>query len=126
MKRLAIALAGFALAACNLSSSPSSNDAKGGTLTTQQSKEVVEYLDELCPDTFCEGEFEYDFESFSCDEKKCTLGFSAQHHERKGKKKANVSVKRPEQLIDEEIEGPSDELFENISDALIDWEESNA
>ena len=36
-------------------------------LTAEQSKEIVDYLDELCGDTFCEGEFDYDFESFTCE-----------------------------------------------------------
>ena len=109
-----------ALAAC-ISLREAPKPAEG--LTAEQSKEIVTYLDELCGDTFCEGEFDYDFETFTCDDTKCSLGFSAKHYEKDVRQKASVAVKKPKQLIDPELEGPSDELFENISDALIEWEE---
>src|SRR5688500_6059536 len=95
-----------ALAACiSLREAP-----KKEALSAEQSAEIVDYLDELCGDTFCEGEFDYDFDSFTCDDAKCTLSFSAKHYESEKRKKASIAVKRPAKLIDEELESPSDEL----------------
>jgi hypothetical protein len=39
--------------------------------------ELLAELNELCPDTFCEGGCDYLFESLTCTETSCTLGFHA-------------------------------------------------
>ena len=49
-----------------------------GAYTAEQLAERIEYLNELCPDTFCEGQFNYQFKKLEClDAKTCVLSFEA-------------------------------------------------
>jgi len=43
--------------------------------------EQVAMLNEICPDTHCEGEYEYNFKSMKCEAGNCDLTFSAKNHD---------------------------------------------
>lgn len=42
---------------------------------------VVAEINELCPDTFCEGDFDWVFDSLACRPDACTLSFHARYYE---------------------------------------------
>jgi hypothetical protein len=46
-------------------------------LTDSEGKKIVNYLDEICADTFCGGDINYFPRSFKCDESSCTLKMDA-------------------------------------------------
>lgn len=49
--------------------------------TEQELAAQVEMLNDVCPDTWCEGEFDYKFQELACEGESCTLRFEAQHFE---------------------------------------------
>ncbi len=46
-------------------------------LSTSQRKEIVRAIDDVCADTWCEGDYNFKFHDFSCDKKTqiCQLSF---------------------------------------------------
>ena len=87
--------------------------AAGGDALTAQ----VELLNELCPDTFCEGEYQYTFKKLECPEAtKCVLSFDAK--DLKGKAySAQVPVAGFKSFDDEEAT-----FAGAVSESLIKWE----
>ena len=86
--------------------------AAGGDLGEQ-----VAMLNELCPDTFCEGEYQYSFKKLDCVEPmKCVLSFDAK--DVKGKSfAAQVPVVGFKALNDEEAT-----FVASVSESLMKWE----
>lgn len=80
-------------------------------------EEQVALLNELCPDTFCEGEYQYTFKQLDCPEPtKCVLSFDAKNS--KGKSfAAQVPVVGFKKLDDEEAT-----FITAVSDSLVKWE----
>ncbi|MEW5743626.1 MAG: GIDE domain-containing protein [Myxococcota bacterium] len=99
--------------------------ADGAPYSAAQLAERVEYLNELCPDTYCEGEFEFNFTKLTCDAKdSCELSFTAESHDTHKKYTSAVAVKGFDKLVlsdsdDFKWEGSFDE---KVSNALLDWE----
>ena len=61
--------------------------------TAEQLASRVAELNELCPDTFCEGSFNYDFKKLDCaDATHCTLSFVAKNQANKKAKPMNAQV----------------------------------
>jgi len=63
------------------SPAPTAPNALAGPPTEAELAAEVEVLNELCGDTFCEGEFDYRFQSLSCETDHCTLKFTAKHYD---------------------------------------------
>ena len=86
--------------------------AAGGELGEQ-----VAMLNELCPDTFCEGDYQYSFKKLDCVEAtKCVLSFDAK--DLKGKSfAAQVPVVGFKSLNDEEAT-----FVGAVSESLMKWE----
>jgi len=56
-----------------------------GLLTADQATEVARSLDEICPDTFCGGDYTYFVESVACSGRgECTIGYSAEPFDEEG------------------------------------------
>lgn len=51
-------------------------------LTNEQKRIVLAEIDNVCGDTWCEGDFNYEFTFLKCDDikKSCTLEFSSYYH----------------------------------------------
>ncbi len=99
-----------------------------GAFTAEQLAARVADLNELCPDTFCEGRFHYTFTSLVCaDASHCTLGFTAKDQDRASSKPltAEVAVAGFTALthdVDQEFvyEGSFDDM---VGQALLAWEQ---
>jgi hypothetical protein len=87
--------------------------AAAGTALTAQ----VDLLNELCPDTFCEGDYQYTFKTLECPEaSKCVLSFDAK--DLKGKAfAAQVPVVGFKAFDDEEAS-----FVGAVSESLLKWE----
>jgi E3 Ubiquitin ligase len=103
-------------------------DTGSGGYTAEELTNRVAELNDLCPDTFCEGSFNYDFKSIVCtDAKHCTLSFTAKSNEKPNLKpyEASVEVKgftalSPDPDKEFVYEGSFDE---KVGDALGKWEQ---
>ena len=42
---------------------------------------IIDVMNDICPDTYCEGEYDWNFKSLSCAAGECKLAFKATHHE---------------------------------------------
>ncbi len=101
--------------------------AKKGAFTAEELTTRVADLNELCPDTFCEGSFNYDFKKLDClDATHCTLSFVAkdQEHPRAKPMNAEVMVSGFTALsADPDAEFVYEGSFdEKVSEALSKWE----
>ena len=67
----------FALIAATVASTSSFANSSKELFTAAQRKEVVRAIDDVCGDTWCEGDFNFQFNDFSCDKKTfaCELNF---------------------------------------------------
>ncbi|MDP3157037.1 MAG: GIDE domain-containing protein [Archangium sp.] len=100
---------------------------KKGAFTAEELATRVADLNELCPDTFCEGQFNYDFKKLDClDASHCTLSFVAkdQDHPRAKPMNAEVLVSGFTALnADPEKEFVYEGSFdEKVGEALAKWE----
>ena len=126
----------LAIKSLNPEPSPGVAKAEGETeaapeaaFTTEQLTSRVAELNELCPDTFCEGQFNYDFKKLDCaDASHCTLSFVANDsdHPKAKPMTAQVEVVGFTALVpdaDKEFvyEGSFDE---KVGAALSKWEEN--
>ena len=101
--------------------------APAGAYTAEQLAERIEYLNELCPDTFCEGQFNYQFKKLEClDAKTCVLSFEAkdQDHPKAKLIAAAVPVGGFTALKqDDEAEFVYENSFDDkVGQALAKWE----
>ncbi len=108
----AAAPAGAPVAKVDGETAPSAAPEAGGELAEQ-----ITMLNELCPDTFCEGEYNYNFKKLECPEAtKCVLSFDAK--DAKGKSfAAQVPVVGFKAINDEEAT-----FVGAVSESLIKWE----
>ena len=98
--------------------------------TPRARRDFVASLNELCPDVWCEGEFNYDFKTLVCDAgASCTLRFDAKHYETDQEKSGSL----PLPALSLRCTGTSDRTFctglgpteafsEPFSSALQKWE----
>ncbi|HEY1088531.1 MAG TPA: GIDE domain-containing protein, partial [Archangium sp.] len=104
------------------------DEAPGAAFSNEQLASRVDELNELCPDTFCEGQFNYTFKKLECaDEKTCVLSFTAKDQDKPSAKpyEAQVQVDGFTALVPDPdgefvYEGSFDE---KVSMALMKWEE---
>lgn len=59
-----------------LGSPAHASSTSGPVLTGAQQRAVLDLIDDACGDTWCEGDFRFDFRTFTCDRRHrtCTLG----------------------------------------------------
>jgi hypothetical protein len=50
------------------------------SMTPDQAKESLDWMNEICGDTLCEGAFDFRFDELECVDRTCTLGFRARHY----------------------------------------------
>lgn len=79
--------------------------------------EQITLLNEICPDSFCEGDYQYTFKTLDCPEAtKCVLSFDAKDH--KGKSfAAQIPVVGFKAFDDEEAT-----FVGSVSESLMKWE----
>ncbi|MFK8003758.1 MAG: hypothetical protein AB8H86_29620 [Polyangiales bacterium] len=107
--------------------------ATGAGLPTQDSvaqgsaagfSDFVETLNELCPDTWCEGAFNFEFQRVTCEADECLIAFRAQHFaEGAPWLEDTIPVKRDDLQLEDGY--PGERFFDAASEALIDWEREN-
>jgi hypothetical protein len=60
--------------------SASSFATNSSVLTKSESNEIVNYLNNICPDTYCGGDYNYYPQDIQCDETSCTLTMRIQEY----------------------------------------------
>ncbi|MFO0599514.1 MAG: GIDE domain-containing protein [Myxococcaceae bacterium] len=103
--------------------------ANAAAYTDEDLASRVEDLNEMCGDTFCEGQFDYQFKKLACaDATHCTLSFTAKNQDKKNSKPMDVELEvagfkalRQDLEKDFVYEGSFDEA---VSNALMKWEEN--
>ncbi len=94
---------------------------KVADLKPADNKQIVENLNEICPDTHCEGEFNWEFKTFACEEKKCTLSFVATGHTNKKKHEDKITFEYDGEVLDaDRVE--TDTFTEKLNEAILGWE----
>ncbi|MEZ4439073.1 MAG: hypothetical protein R3B72_08290 [Polyangiaceae bacterium] len=94
---------------------------KAADLKAEHNKHIVDNLNEICPDTHCEGEFNWDFKTFECKAGKCTLGFDATSHTTKKKLSDKLTFDYAGEVLDGE--GTETDAFNDaLTKAILDWE----
>ena len=99
--------------------------AEAGNYSADQLAERIDYLNELAPDTYNEGEFNYTFTKLACDAKdNCELSFTAVNQDTHKKYTSAVAVKGFDKLkLDDSEDFKWEGSFdEKVSNALLDWE----
>lgn len=94
---------------------PEATEAAGGP-----EEQALAQLNEMCPENWCAGDFQYQFQSLVCEGEECTLGF---HAERDGEEfQDSVRFAYDAPLVDEF--GDLDATYwERVNDALTEeWE----
>jgi hypothetical protein len=76
-------------------------------------------LNDLCGDTWCEGEYDYKFTKLVCEGKSCDLSFTATYYDGKKKYEAAVKVTGFTDVVPDE-DGSFDEA---VGEALLKWEQ---
>ncbi len=67
--------------------------AERSTYSEEQLAERIDELNEVCGDTYCEGNFNYNFKKLTCsDEKHCVVSFTARNRETKSAKPVWVEL----------------------------------
>lgn len=82
---------------------------------------AISQLNDMCPENWCMGDYQYEFTQIACTGASCTLTFAA---ERRGESyDGAVEFDYDEPLIDEfgDLEAG---YFERVTDALDEWESS--
>ena len=129
MKNMSILLVCiFICACCKENSEPKNEEAaapppvKQWKLSEEDAKAVLMDLNELCPDSWCEGEFDYKFTGLTCEKQtKCRLFFTAKKHEGGKPIDAHVDISGFDKVMDTEGTGMFDGT---MMEALAKWEES--
>lgn len=97
--------------------------------STAQNKEVVKTIDSICGDTWCEGDYNFRFNKFSCDKESftCELNFQFIKSDDNGEKETfsaeqvcNFSkIKEFNQVMDSKY-SLNEGFYESLSDCI--WE----
>ncbi len=124
----------LALAACGGGEAPEGEEsaaaaeeayapATTGAVAESPEASAVAQLNEMCPDNWCMGDYRYRFETLTCGEASCTLGFTAEGAG--GSRQGSVDVEFDLPLVDEfgDLEVS---YFERVTDALDEWEPAQA
>jgi hypothetical protein len=83
---------------------------------------VIDVMNELCGDTYCEGAYEWTFKTLSCKAGTCTLAFLATHHDTNKKFDETVEFAFKGVPLEGEVAVPTTELNEAIYNALKGWQ----
>lgn len=90
---------------------------------TSAETEAVSQLNATCPENWCMGDYQYEFQRIACVGANCTLTFTA---ERDGESHGGVlTLDYDEPLIDE-FDDLEVSYFERVTDALDEWESAQA
>ncbi len=118
--------AATASASAAASASPSAKPAEkkgvtGAAITADQAKAVIKEMNELCPDTWCEGEFQWTFKTLECQPKKCKLSFSAKKEKAKAAQDDAIEIAYDGEILD--ASGSMTDPFQEALNKAIDaWE----
>ena len=129
MKNAIILIACISLGvSCQKTSQPPKEEAapappvKQWKFSEEDAKAVLADLNELCPDSWCEGEFDYNFTRLTCEKQnKCRLFFTAKKHEGGKPIDTHVDLSGFDKVPDIKGTGAFDEA---LMEALSKWEES--
>lgn len=129
MKNAIILITCISLSVCCQKTSPPQKEeavpappVKQWKLSEADAKAVLMDLNELCPDSWCEGDFDYKFTKLTCEQQnKCRLFFTAKKHEGGKPVDTHVDLSGFDKVLDTEGTGAFDEA---LSEALVEWEES--
>lgn len=105
-------------------SAAASAEAKGPTAATiskDQAKKLVAEMNELCPDTWCEGEFDFKFKSIDCQPKKCKLAFNAKKHGAKAAQDDSIEIAYEGAILDAKGD-ETDPWNDALTKAIEAWE----
>lgn len=61
---------------------PATEVSPADSMTPDQAAETLDYMNEFCGDTLCEGAFDYRFDELQCADRRCTLRFKARSYDR--------------------------------------------
>jgi hypothetical protein len=81
--------------------------------------DIVEMLNEMCPDTYCEGEYDYRFTTLACAGAHCDLAFTAS---REGSAAIPASMRIPSAFLRNEDGDLGEEFYDSVADGLAAWE----
>ena len=92
-----------------------------GELDEATGKPIVDAMNEICGDTYCEGSYEWTFKSVSCKQGKCVLAFSAKHHDTGKVFDETTEFRSSDEPVD--ATGAATEFFQqSIDQAIAAWE----
>jgi hypothetical protein len=94
------------------------------SLTADQAKKVLESINELCGDTWCEGQFDWKFQALECKEGKCKLSFTATNQDTKKARKDSIDFDVKGAMVDEDGD-ETDGFSDALSAAISAWEDKH-
>lgn len=101
-----------------IAATPSTNE----LFSAKQNLEIIRAIDNICGDTWCEGDYNYNFEKFSClkSTNKCELSFNLISRDESGlERKTSVGVCRFQNIFSiRQIRQSANVLNENFLDEL--------
>lgn len=102
-------------------------------LTPKQREDIIRTVDNICGDTWCEGDYNFRFNSFTCDKKttSCELNFQFIKYEGENEKEIFSSeqtcrfnnIKSFNQLMESKY-SLNDEFYSAVTDCI--WEKEKA
>jgi hypothetical protein len=96
-----------------------------GELDAAAGKPIVDAMNDICPDTYCEGRFDWKFETVTCAKGKCALAFTAKDQDKGKVHTSKAEFRFAERALGDD--GAATEAFQKaIDDAILAWEEKHA
>jgi len=93
-----------------------------GVYKAEELKGRIADLNDLCGDTWCEGEYDYTFTGLTCEKKnKCVLSFTAKHADSGKSYQTKVDVSGFTSVVPDDDGG----FDEAVGEALGKWEKSS-
>ena len=96
----------------------------------EQGAMAIEELNEICPNSYCVGAFNYQFEELICKKKSCTLKFSAEERDTQKTIEGALRLKGVggQTIVAKEngLDYVSDAFYDALNGALRDWEDKQA
>lgn len=98
---------------------PTKEVSPSDSMTPEQAAETLDYMNEFCGDTLCEGEHDYRFDELECADRHCTLHFRARRYDAKKWRREEIVFDVDGSVYDEY--GSSTEFARASSAALDAW-----